>query len=201
METTKVLLNKVFTIMSRIPRYAIIEGKRQPPPSCPSLMRNAMNFEPEKDDIFVVAYPKCGTTLVTQINSPPRQKSQKIPKPRCFKTHLPLNLLNLSREAKYIYVARNPADCLVSHYHHARFFPIYFFSDGTLDEMFEMFIKGEVESDDYFDHLLSGYDRRNEPNTLFLTYESILADRRGACLQIARFLGEEHYTNLLKMTK
>ncbi|GIY03201.1 sulfotransferase 1C2 [Caerostris darwini] len=214
--------NKVRIEMSRIPRYAVIDGKRQPPPSCPSLMRNAMNFEPEKDDIFVVAYPKCGTTLVTQIvalilrngetfTTPSEYFSfipfleftttaeiSKIPKPRCFKTHLPLNLLNLSGEARYIYVARNPADCLVSHYHHARFFPIYFFSDGTLDQMFELFIKGEVESDDYFDHLLSGYERRNEPNTLFLTYESILADRRGACLQIARFLGEDHYKNLLK---
>ncbi|GIY26290.1 sulfotransferase 1C4 [Caerostris darwini] len=208
--------------MPRIPGSVVIDGKIRPPPSCPRVMRDAMNFKPDKDDIFVISYPKCGTTLLTQIvalilrngetfTTPLEyfsfipyiefttlEEISKIPKPRCLKSHLPFNLFNFSREAKYIYIARNPADCLVSYYHHVKYYPIYFFSNGSLDDIFDLFIKGKVDYDDYFDHLLSGYERRNEPNVLFLTYESILADRRDACLKIARFLGEEYYKNLLK---
>ncbi|GBM47707.1 Sulfotransferase 1C2A [Araneus ventricosus] len=124
----------------------------------------------------------------------------------CIKTHLrfdrmvfstEVGTLICSTEAKYIYVARHPADCVVSYYHHLQFFPTYFFSEGTFDDLFEFFVKGEVENGDYFDHLLDGYSRRNEPNVLFLTYESMMADPREACLKIACFLGEEYYKNLL----
>ncbi|KAF8767136.1 hypothetical protein HNY73_020127 [Argiope bruennichi] len=38
---------------------------------------------------------------------------------------------------------------------------------------------------------------RKEPNVLFLTYESIIRNKRLACLNIARFLGEEYYRCLL----
>ncbi|GFU68202.1 sulfotransferase 1C4 [Trichonephila clavipes] len=118
------------------------------------------------------------------------------------KTTLPqdsfaLRNLKCSPEVKYIYVTRHPADCLVSYYHHTRHFPTYFFSNGTLDEFFELFHQGDVPYNDYFDHLLSAYKYINEPNVLIITYESLVADRRGVILKIARFLGEEYYRNLV----
>ncbi|XP_049267136.1 amine sulfotransferase-like [Rhipicephalus sanguineus] len=45
---------------------------------------------------------------------------------------------------------------------------------------------------DYFDHLLPWYERRNDANVLFLTYEELRADTRGQVLQIADFLGKHH---------
>ncbi|GFQ81594.1 sulfotransferase 1C4 [Trichonephila clavata] len=43
-----------------------------------------------------------------------------MPRPGAFKTHLPYSHLSYSPEAKYIFVARNPKDCCVSFFHHAR---------------------------------------------------------------------------------
>ena len=37
---------------------------------------------------------------------------------RLIKTHFPYELTPRSSKAKYIYVARNPKDCVVSFYHH-----------------------------------------------------------------------------------
>ncbi|GIY78444.1 sulfotransferase 1C4 [Caerostris extrusa] len=198
--------------MPRIPGSVVIDGKIRPPPSCPRVMRDAMNFKPDKEDIFVLSYPKCGTTLLTQIVALILRNGETFTTPIEYFSFIPyiefttlrksqkflnqdvlshiyhLTSFNFSREAKYIYIARNPADCLMSYYHHVKYYPIYFFSDGSLDDIFDLFIKGKVDYDDYFDHLLSGYERRNEPNVLFLTYESILADRRAACLKIGHFL-------------
>ncbi|GFY51521.1 sulfotransferase 1C2A [Trichonephila inaurata madagascariensis] len=56
---------------------------------------------------------------------------------------------------------------------------------------------GEGDYNDYFDHLLAAYKYRNQPNVLILTFESLKADRRGTCLKIARFLGEEYHQRLL----
>ncbi|KAH7972486.1 hypothetical protein HPB52_012506 [Rhipicephalus sanguineus] len=41
---------------------------------------------------------------------------------------------------------------------------------------------------DYFDHLLPWYERRNDANVLFLTYEELKADTKGQVLKIADFL-------------
>ncbi|XP_055937426.1 sulfotransferase 1B1-like isoform X2 [Argiope bruennichi] len=212
---------KEMTRVTRKPRYVEYDNMLFPAECSFEILQDAMSYKPETGDIFVVTYPKCGTTWTTQIISlilrngeplktakeyfqsipflemTPMEEFSKIPKPRCIKTHLPFDCMNFSTEAKYVYVARHPADCVVSYYHHLQFFPTFFFSDGVFDDLFELFIKGEVENGDYFDHLLDGYSRRNEPNVLFLTYESMMADPREACLKIARFLGEEYYRNLI----
>ncbi|GFU09231.1 sulfotransferase 1E1 [Nephila pilipes] len=188
----------------------------------PEVHRAAMEFKPGKDDVIVAAYPKCGCTFTLQIVSLILRKGKplmtydkyfsylpflertmmdeisQMPKPRCIKTHFPFQYLKFSPEAKYIYVTRHPADCLVSYYHHTRLFPTYSFTNGTLDEFFELFLQSEVTYNDFFDHLLAAYKYRNEPNVLIITYESMVADRRAACLKIARFLGEEYYQNLME---
>ncbi|CAL1284760.1 unnamed protein product [Larinioides sclopetarius] len=208
--------------MSKKPFYEEIDGMFTPPNFVPEVFREApMSFKLEPEDVIVATYPKCGTTLTQQIvavilrkgkpfltaeeyfgslpflEAATMEELSALEKPRCIKTHLPFDRIKFSSEAKYIYVARHPEDCVVSFYHHTRFFPIYHFTDGSFDDYFELFIKGEVDWNDYFDNLLSWYEHRNEPNILFLTYEKMLANPRDACLQIARFLGEDHYNGLV----
>lgn len=101
-----------------------------------------------------------------------KETIEKLRQPRVIKTHFPRQLTPYHPAAKYIYVARNPFDCVVSFYHHTRgFIQHYNFADGTFDDFFECFIRGEVDFGDYFDHLLPWYEYRDEENVLFLTYE------------------------------
>ena len=111
--------------------------------------------------------------------------------PRLVKTHLPRGLTPFAPGARYIYVARNPFDCVVSFYHHTRGFPQHYdFSTGTFADFFECFMSGEVDFGDYFEHLLSWLALAGTANLLFVTYEDMKADVRAAIGTIARFLGE-----------
>ncbi|KAL3199788.1 hypothetical protein MRX96_013453 [Rhipicephalus microplus] len=56
----------------------------------------------------------------------------------------------------------------------------------------KLFLSGKVIYGDYFDHLLPWYERRNEANVFFLTYEQLKADTKAQILKIADFLGEDH---------
>lgn len=175
---------------------------------------SAISYQARSDDIFIATYPKCGTTWTMYIvwllchDGQPMTASQKIddeiphleevgkeriallPVPRVIKTHLPYSLTPYHPAAKYIYVARNPFDCLVSFYHHTRgFIKHYDFADGTFNDYFECFLAGKVDFGDYFDNLLSWYVHKEDKNILFLTYEQMKANPEEAITQIAHFLG------------
>ncbi|GIY83586.1 sulfotransferase 1C4 [Caerostris darwini] len=195
----------------------IIEGVNVPIFFSEECFRSALNFKPKKGDIIIVTYPKCGTTwmqnLVLNIlrKGEPFEKpsdfyfaspfldqlgaedSEKIMiRPGCYKTHLPLHKILLSDDAKYIYVARNPKDCCVSYYHHMKSLPGYQFADGTFEEFFDLFIKGEVESGNYLDHLLPWYNMRNRPNVFFTTYEKMKSDLKSVAMDIAAFIDKKN---------
>ncbi|GFU68257.1 sulfotransferase 1C4 [Trichonephila clavipes] len=99
------------------------------------------------------------------------ERISQMSKPRLLKTHLPFDPLKYNPEAKYIHVTRHPADYIVSCYHHLRFFTMRFFQDGTFEDVLNLFMAGEGDYNDYFDHLLAAY--------------------------ITRFLGEEYHQRLL----
>ncbi|XP_077537997.1 sulfotransferase 1C2-like isoform X2 [Haemaphysalis longicornis] len=185
-------------------------------------LRSAFSYQPRPDDVFIVTYPKCGTTwmqfivfciyndgktpadLLEFMKRTPflemvgADVAEKMPRPGAIKTHLPYHLQPKSPDARYIYVARNPYDCCVSLYHHTKLFPIYDFEHGTFDEFFERFIRGEVDFGDYFDHLLSWFEHRNDDNVLFLTYEHLKRDPKNGILSVARFLGKDYEEKLLR---
>lgn len=176
--------------------------------------RYATSYQANPGDTFLVSYPKCGNTWLMQIvyllthDAQPVTKDKKLymeipflefegenqvskfQAPRTLKSHLPADRLQFSKEAKYIYITRNPKDCCVSLYHHTKgFIEDYDFDNGLFDDFFEAFMDGGVDSGEYFNHLLSWWKFREEPNVLFLTYEKLKANPAEGIAKIGEFLG------------
>ena len=182
---------------------------------------SALNYKVKDDDLFIVSYPKCGSTWTQYIaylilhNGIPLDGNhkmsefipffeqdgieavEKLSSPRVMKTHLPYDMIPKNSNAKYIFVARNPKDCAVSFYYHTKGFQdAYNYSNGKFDDYFELFINGEVDFGCYFKHLLSWLPHLSDKNVLFLTYESMKRDPKSSVLSIANFINNK-YTCLL----
>ncbi len=113
---------------------------------------------------------------------------------RLIKTHLPYNLVPNNPKAKYIFVTRNPMDCVVSFYHHTVGFPKHYdFADGKFDTYFNLFLDGKVDHGDYFDFTRQLLDHKDNPNVLFQRYETGRKNSREHILQIASFLDNSIY--------
>ncbi|KAK8782444.1 hypothetical protein V5799_016221 [Amblyomma americanum] len=185
-------------------------------------IREALRYKPRSDDLFIVSYPKCGTTWMQHIvynilsgRPPPRDLMEQsvvmpflelqgadcahaMPRPGAIKTHMPFHLHPYSPEAKYIYITRNPYDCCVSFYYHTKSVPEYHFEHGNFDQFLEMFLEGRVDFGDYFEHLLSWYGHRYDANVLFLTYEDLKQNTAFWILTIADFI-DKNYAAKLKL--
>jgi hypothetical protein len=207
--------------MGRKPSYYLHNnGFRMPMGFPPDRFESSLSYQAQQGDVFLVTYPKCGTTwtqyivwlllnkgqpllshqrldqVFPHLEEVGKEVIQQLPTPHLIKTHLPYQLTPYHRQAKYLYIMRNPFDCVVSFYHHTRgFIKHYDFADGTFDEFFDCFIKGEVDFGDYFDHLLGWYAQGNKTNMLCLTYELMQQDIRDTILRIANFLGGSFLEN------
>lgn len=179
-------------------------------------IHSAIQYKPRDGDVFVMTYPKCGTNwtmfIVHNILSRGKEHSSVVEfRLMCpfieltgagaalnpsrtgpIMTHLPLSVFPPVNNAKYIYVARNPYDCAVSYYHFLKGLTPKTVADVSFKSFLPLFLSGKVIYGDYFDHLLPWYERKNEDNVLFITYEQLKADTRAQVLKIADFLGEDH---------
>ncbi|XP_015916078.1 sulfotransferase ssu-1 [Parasteatoda tepidariorum] len=202
-------------IVSKRPFFVKMDGIIYPGVFSPKCFREALDYKPQAEDVFIVTYPKCGTTWMQNValyifrkgkkledmsqflkycpslDMCGKEGIEKMPKPGAFKTHLPYTHMPYSSEAKYIFVARNPKDCAVSLFHHTRNHFGFRYWDGEFDEFFELFMAGQVEYGDYFDHLLSWYPHRNDPNLYHTTYEDMKKDIKKVIVDLAKFLGDE----------
>lgn len=202
--------------VAKRPLYSIMEGIRYPSMFSPKCFGESLHYKPRDDDVLIVTYPKCGTTWMQNIalyifrkgeelsdhhefvfrcpflDMLGQQGADRMPRPGTLKTHLPYSHMPYSQQAKYIFVVRNPKDCCVSLYHHARMLPGFGYWDGIFDDFFELFMAGEVEFNDYFDHLLSWFPHRNDPNVFYTTYEDMKKDTESIIIRLANFLGKEY---------
>ncbi|KAH7959016.1 hypothetical protein HPB49_007325 [Dermacentor silvarum] len=204
-------------LVHRKPYYQIIDGVPRCPFARPEDLRRALAFVAKKGDLLQISYPKSGThwvqyitQLILREGDPLRtyeEFSEAAPfveyradaesytastPVRTLCTHLALRREQLNPDAKYVYVARNPWDVCVSLYHHVKDLSSYRFEDGSFDDFFEAFLTGDIAYGDYFEHVMAGYSLIKEPNVLFLTYEELITDTRGAVLRLARFIGDRY---------
>uniref|UniRef100_A0A5S8HPZ0 Sulfotransferase n=1 Tax=Oryctolagus cuniculus TaxID=9986 RepID=A0A5S8HPZ0_RABIT len=103
------------------------------------------------------------------------EKAQAMPSPRILRTHLPTRLLPPSfweNNCKFLYVARNVKDCMVSYYHFQRMNQVLP-DPGTWEEYFETFINGKVAWGSWFEHVKGWWEVKGRYQILFLFYEDI----------------------------
>jgi hypothetical protein len=168
-------------------------------------------FVPRPDDIFIVTYPRSGTTWMQMILyqlttvgnmdfphitsvSPWFERSLKegkaydaLPAPRVFKSHLSYRKIPKG-PCKYLYVARDGKEVAVSYYHFQKTHMGY---KGTFDEFFTRFLKGEDHYGSWYRHVRGWWEHRHDPNVLFLFYEELAADLPSCLRKISAFCGLE----------
>ena len=164
---------------------------------------------PKGSDIFIVSYPKSGTSWVQmilyQLKTDGAMKidhiGQKIPHleetlfrsrtelnnltpPWILKTHLPYSRIPRVR-AKYIYVMRNGLDVAVSYYHHyERCIPN---PPRSFSEFFKRFLTGDVAYGSWFTHVADWVENKNGLDMLLVKYEDMIRDLPGSIATIAAF--------------
>lgn len=166
---------------------------------------------PRPDDIFIVSYPKSGTTLMQmilyQLTTPGEMdfphitsvspwfeleftrgnpKNLEVPSPRLFKSHL--MYAALPREGRFIYMARDPRDVAVSAYHHVS---LVRGEDPDFEKFLRDFFLGRSPFGSWFQHIASWWPHRDDPNVLLVRYEEVVADLEGAVRRVAAFCGIE----------
>ena len=187
-------------------------------------IENMKHMKLRPDDIWIVTYPKCGTTWTQQIVRLIINKGHdygvvieeavpwvegfsvlpnrgfkyyvdvdKMTSPRAFKSHFPYAMmpcgLPCNTLGRYINVIRNPKDVAVSYFHHYNSYPYY--PNYEWSKFIDLFINGELEYGDYFDHVLSWWAHKDDDNVLILKYEDMKKDLPSAVATIATFIDQD----------
>ncbi|OPX36301.1 MAG: hypothetical protein B1H11_07715 [Desulfobacteraceae bacterium 4484_190.1] len=130
-----------------------------------------------------------------------REELDAFPSPRIFKSHMPYHMAvggnPVDNPCKYIYIARNPKDVVVSYYYFERNKSWAGEYSGSWEHWFKMFVEGKVQRGDWFDHVLSWWEHGKAENILFLKYEDLKRNLDSEIKKIARFLGYPMSTELL----
>ena len=142
----------------------------------------------ENDRRVIDAFP----WLDSEKRVPTIKYADEMPSPRGFNTHTPYSMmaggLPHTTVARYVYIARNPKDVVVSYFYHMRAMKLHNYS-GTWDNFFHIFTNGKGFFGSWFDHVLEWWKHRDAENILFLKYEDMKKDHRGAVKKMAEFMG------------
>lgn len=172
----------------------------------------ARSFSARQSDIIIATFPKAGTTWMQQIVHGLRSHgdmafaeiTEVVPwiemagdlgidlaashdfEPRAFKSHQSYN--EVAKGCRYICVIRDPFDSAVSMFN---FMLGWFIQPGTisLDEFVQAVFMLDIRKFGYWQHLLSWWPARNNPEVLFLCYEDMHSDLAGSVGRVAEFTG------------
>ncbi|XP_039186411.1 sulfotransferase 1C2-like isoform X2 [Crotalus tigris] len=163
------------------PRLSEVEGIPLPTSICNEWDR-IQCFQAKPDDVLLCTYPKSGV-----------DQAEMMPSPRTLKSHLPVQLLPKSfwtENCKFIYMARNPKDCLVSYFHFQRMnktLP----HPGTWEEYLEIFMAGKVAWGSWYNHIKDWWKAKDIYRVLYLFYEDIKKDPKREIQKIMQFIGKQ----------
>ncbi len=170
------------------------------------LSSGLMEFVPRPEDIFIVTYPRSGTTLMQMVLhqlttdgnvefahisefSPFLDRSlahhlqsasdfEDLPNPRVFKSHLGYPFIPKGA-GRYIYVERDGKDVAVSYFH---FYQSHLGFQGNFSDFFDLFLRGKVMYGSWFEHAAGWRIHQKDNNVLYLQYADLKQDME-ACLQ------------------
>jgi Sulfotransferase domain len=181
------------------------------------------DYRPRSSDVVITPAGKCGTTWLQQTFHTLRTRgdmdfddiSRVVPwietsrslgldleapqraEPRGFKSHLAYE--RLPKGARYVVSLRDPKDALVSMY---RFMEGWFLEPGavTLAEYAETSLTPRPDGGGYWNHLISWWGQRENPDVLLLSYEQMTAAPEANVRRLAAFCGIALDDELLALT-
>ncbi|HTV32498.1 MAG TPA: sulfotransferase domain-containing protein [Methylocella sp.] len=196
------------TLMTRVAALSRRLNLVSPPPSEPE------KFRPDAErDIFLVTYPRSGTTWIsciaaellfqispenlTEIDSIipdvhvlPDKSAVPVARQYLIKSHFPLNgPAPFGEYRRVIYVVRDPRDVLLSYHRFSQFVSKY---PGDLTEFAMDWAAGRIWPCSWQEHVNSWLAPRSRPAPFELTvfrYEDFLADPIGQAESLAKVLG------------
>ncbi|MBN1239575.1 MAG: sulfotransferase domain-containing protein [Gammaproteobacteria bacterium] len=168
-----------------------------------------VEFVPRPSDVFIVTYPRSGTTWMQMIlyqlttggsddfthiaevcpwferAAARGDNLERLPPVRIIKSHLPYSRIPKG-PCRYIYVTRSGEDVAASYW---RLYRSHLGYKGDFDAFFERFLKGRVQYGSWFEHVAGWLEQAGRRNVLHLRYEDLLRDLDGCIARIADFCG------------
>lgn len=170
-------------------------------------MKYHLEFGEREDDIYIVTYPKSGTTLMQMMcyqlttdgeinfnhiydvspwtdndvfkDIPPRE----LPSPRIIKSHRSYKKFDKATKGRFIVVVRDGMDVAVSQYHQNR---NYNNPDLEFDEFLERFFD---KKGNWFEFSQGWFRNKYKLPVLFIRYEDILSDFDTQMEKVAAYIG------------
>ncbi len=189
----------------------------------PDIMASIASYRPRPTDVIITPFGKCGTTWLQQTFHTLRTGgdmdfddiSRVVPwietavslgldleapqraEPRGFKSHLAYT--QIPKGARYVVSLRDPKDAFVSMY---RFMEGWFSEPGKIsyEEFLGPRLKGRGTGQDYWSHLVSWWEQRDNPNVLLFSYEQMTANPAASIRKLADFCGLPLGDDLLAIT-
>ncbi|KAG7157769.1 Luciferin sulfotransferase-like 4 [Homarus americanus] len=163
-------------------------GKMVMPSYYPSWHERYATFPINKDDTWVITYPKSGTTwmqelvwcLVHGLNHEAAHQS--------LMKRFPFYEWDSLMPDEVVYVCRDPRDVCISYYFHSIKLDGY---QGELSDFVELFLGDMLPWSPFWSHTLHFWRLRDQDHILFIRFEEMKEDLPAVVRRVAAFLGRK----------